>query len=190
MGKFNSLGLIIISGALFMLFTKPQLAKIGELNQQKASYNQAISDMRQIDQKKNELISRLNSFPQEDIAKIDAMLPDKPNVVQLVGEIENMSAKYGIIVTNISTDSGNFTASVGTDAPTKNYQSTKVGFDFEARYEDMKRLLTDLESSLRILDIRNIEVKRSTGNVFGYHVDMEIYWVSAKQSQALITSPI
>jgi hypothetical protein len=181
MGKFNSLGLIVISIALLMLFFKPQLGKIDQINQRKAAYNQAISDLQHIDQKKNELLAKLNSFPAEDVAKIDTLLPDKPNVVPLVAELENIASKRGIIIRNISTDSsGNFSASLGGEGKAKNYETSTLNFDFESSYDVMKQFLIEIESSLRVMDIRSVNFSGTESNNFTYKVTMDIYWINPK----------
>jgi hypothetical protein len=179
--KANSLGLIVIAGALFFMFGKPQLADLDALSREKDSYNQAISDLNTVEEKKNQLLARLNAVPEENIKRIDTMLPDKANIVGLVAEIDSIAGKRGILIRNIETGQpANFASAVGEVAPPKDYNSTTLTFDFDSNYDNMKYLLTELESSLRLLDIRSVSFGTSEKpGQQNYKVSMDVYWSSA-----------
>jgi hypothetical protein len=179
--KANSLGLIVIAGAIFFMFGKPQLAGLESLNLQKESYNQSIEDLTRGEEVKNALLAKLDSVPVEDLKKVDTILPEKPNIVALVSEIDSIASKRGILIRNINSGGqGNFSAGVGEVAPQRNYNSLTLTFDFDSNYENLKYFLTELESSLRLLDVRSVNFSGSDkAGMQNYKVSLDVYWAAA-----------
>jgi Tfp pilus assembly protein PilO len=179
--KANSLGLILIAGALFFFLGRPQLSALDSLRQEKDSYKQAIDDLHKVEARKNELLAKLESVPAEDQRKINIILPEKPNIVALVSEIDSIASKRGITVRNINSgQQASFSGAVGEVPPEKNYSLTTLSFDFDSSYDNMKYLLTELEGSLRLLDIRSVDfgVSDKAGQQT-YKVSMDVYWAGS-----------
>ena len=66
----------------------------------------------------------------------------------------------------------------------KYVDTSKIGvirfsFSVSAKYEVFLEFLKQLEESLRIVDIRNIEITRSSseGMIYDYQVTMDTYWL-------------
>lgn len=182
--KANSLGLIIIAGAVFFMLGRPQLADLESLNQQKEAYRKSIEEMNRIEDMKNALLTKLESVSAEDLQKINTVLPDKPNIVVLVSEIDSIASKRGIQIRNINTESrGNFAAVVGESAPQKDYESLGLSFDFDSNYDSLKAFLFELESSMRLVDVRAIDFETSDkSGTQNYKISLDLYWASAPQS--------
>lgn len=191
--KANSLGLIVIAGAIFFMFGRPQLSQLESLNQQKEAYNQSIEGMKKVEEMKNTLLAKLESVPAEDLQKIDTILPEKPNVVALVSEIDSIASRRGIQIRNINTqEPSNFSATVGEATAQKNYNTLNMTFDFDSNYENLKYFLAELESSMRLLDILSVSFDNSdktTGQ--NYKISLDLYWAAASVpvSESAVIAP-
>ena len=70
-----SIGLIF-AGSIFFAYTKPSYANVGLLKAQIAQYDEALQKAAQLDQLKQDLLSKYNSFNPEDIDRLQLLLPD------------------------------------------------------------------------------------------------------------------
>ena len=52
-----------------------------------------------------------------------------------------------------------------------------ISFEFASSYDNLKKFLSDIESSLRLIDIRSIDFNLSDKGIHNYKVTTEIYWL-------------
>jgi uncharacterized protein YabE (DUF348 family) len=111
--------------------------------------------------------------------------------------MNNIAEKFGIIIRDINIDSkeseaegsknrvitqkSNFEG-VMEENGIKYVDTSKVGvisfsFTVSAKYEVFLEFLKQLEESLRLVDIRNIEISRGTGVFYDYRITLDTYWL-------------
>ena len=193
----SALGLVL-AGSLFFFYTMPAYDNVQTLQAQIDQYNSALDKAQQLQQLKQTLLARYNAFNPNDIARLQTMLPDGVNNVGLILDLDNLAAHYGLPLQNVDVSGGD-TASTGTQtatgaigANTQTYQSLTLKFGTSGPYSSFVQFLSDLQSSLRILDIVSLSVAPGTGSsaVIGgqqtssspapsytYEITLKTYWL-------------
>ena len=181
----NSFALILISLGLFFLLGKPAFSNISALKTEKQEYRTAIEQINLFENKKNELITKLNNIPASDRQRIETFLPTKERIIRLITDIDGIASKHGISIA--SADSGeprtDLSRSVSELPEQKIYNSKTIDITFSSDYANLIKFLVDLEKSLRIIDVRSITFGQGTdfSSVYNYKVSLEVYWLKDLQ---------
>ncbi len=190
--------LILISVALFFFLIDPEYKDVQELQAQVEANNETLKIARDLSVKREELRNKFNNISQEERAELEKLLPDTVDNVRLIIDINNIAEQFGIVIRNININADEDTATaagtVGAQGSTfegvieessvKYVDKSKIGvitfsFSVSAKYEVFLEFLRELEESLRIVDIRNIQISRGSaeGSIYDYNVTMDTYWL-------------
>jgi|SRR3989344_4660564 len=178
MSGTSKLASIVVALGVAYAFVYPSLNDLSVLRAEEQKYEEAITTVQNIENRKNELLTQFNQVSATDRKKIETLLPDSLDFVRLTSDIDAIGSKYGIAIDKVSaighdTSSG---TSIESAAPAKPYQSAVVGFSFVASYDTFVKFLNDLERSLRILDIHSIHLTPQAAGLYMYTVEFETYW--------------
>jgi len=176
--------LIIISVGLFYLHIDPRYVSVQELMGQEEQYSNALDRARDLEVIRDEFLTTYNSFSQDNLQRLERIVPDKINTVKFVTDIDGIAGNHGIaikkiLVTGEIVDS----AQVVTLDPAlvKPYQTTTISFSFSARYTDLVPFLKDLEKSLQMVDIKSVAFQVSDeggrNGIYEYEVSIQTYWL-------------
>ena len=179
MNSTNSIALIVLATGIFFFFTKPELALLSDTLSKKQEYQDALVKINSIEQIKSGLSDKLNSLSDSDKSEIQTLLQDSLGQVRLVSDIASVASKNAISIGDISFASVNddSASSVSGAAPSKDYKSSLVSFSFTSDYAHLKSFLTDLESSMRLIDVRNIDIASNQKGVYSYKISAEVYYL-------------
>jgi len=187
--------LIVISISLFFTFTDPIYTEISTLKEEATSYNQALDNSKQLENERDKLTAKYNSFRPEDLANIEKLLPDNVNNIRLILEIEQIASPYGMVLRDVGYDSGETVAAPNgapvapqaatvTQGPPKDYGTFYLSFSTSGSYTNFINFTKDLEKNLRIVDISSIEFSSDTGvashggpEVYNYNFKIKTYWL-------------
>lgn len=173
--------LIVAAGALFFLYTDPKYQEVKELRAQEAEYDQALTKSKELQEARNRLIARRNTFSPDDLRKLERLLPDNVDNIRLIIDIDTIAARYGLRIRNVSVSapkSGREERSeiaIGDSGDT--IGSVELSFSVPARYEDFIRFLSDLERSIRVVDVNGISFSVGEGDLMQYSVTVKTYWL-------------
>jgi Tfp pilus assembly protein PilO len=182
MKSLTSLFLIAISVGLFYLHIDPRYQTVQQLQIQQEQYQDALDKASELSVVKDELLTKYNNLPQEDLQKLSRIVPDKVNSVKLITDINEVGAKYGIPIESIKVveeqvDNG---AQIVDEISLKPYVTTAISFKFSASYRDLVSFLKDLEKSLQIIDISSVKfglAKDDKSQLYDYDVVINTYWL-------------
>lgn len=187
--------LIILSVISFVVFTDPTYKDIKELKAEAASYNLALDNARSLQETRDELAMKYNSFDPDDIDRVEKLLPDSVDNIRLIIEIEKIAAKYGMILKQVKYDTfdadDESTGSLKTETKSnalmsnKEYGEFELQFSTEGDYTKFLSFLRDIEQSLRVVDITDIGFSSlsdvtTTGLSSGsykYDFTVKTYWL-------------
>jgi len=179
MSNISIIAYLVLALSIGYAFSYPSFQDLNKLLDQKQKYIDALNTINNIENKKNELLTVFNNISDEDKKNIDTVLPSSLDFVKLISQIDNVAAKHGISIDKIS--SKEMGTSVGDSIenaqPSKPYNSSIIGFSFVASYTDFKAFMDDLEKSLRILDIRSVQLDAQEDGLYSYDVAFEAYWL-------------
>ena len=128
------------------------------------------------------LQSSYNNIGIEDRKQLEKLLPDTVDNVRLVLDINNIAEQYGISIQNI--DISKDTNETGRDSGVStsveratDIGTIRLGFTVTSTYEIFINFIKDLEETLRIVDIKALNIRQGTGNFMTYEVIIDTYWL-------------
>lgn len=179
MSNISIIAYVILTLSIGYAFAYPSFGDISLLLDQKQKYLDSLEMVSNIENKKEELLTQFNAISEADKKNVETVLPSSLNFVKLVSDIDAVGAKYGITIDKIALKE--IASPIGDSleevAPVKDYQSSLIGFSFDASYDKFNTFINDLEKSLRILDVRSTKVSTADSGVYTYDVEFEIYWL-------------
>lgn len=185
--------LIGISAALFFGFADPIYNEISGLKTQSAAYNQALSNSKQLEMERDRLTAKYNAIDQQNIQKLEKLLPDSVDNIRLILEIEKIAALYGMSIKDVKYNSKEENnASVGQRSGGGNVSAGPYGiwnlqFSTNGTYDNFVRFLEGLEKNLRIVDVSSINftaqdvpgLNSSIQRVYKYDITLKTYWLKS-----------
>lgn len=179
MNSTNSLALILISVGMSFLFTKPMYASLSAALAEKDGYEDTLEKVRSINELQKTLSNQLSKLSAEEKGKVATLLPDSADITKFVADVDAVASRHGISIEAVSYTETNkdASASVSEGVVPEEFSSMSVDLSFAADYADMKSFVSDLEKSLRIIDIRSISSDAGKAGIYKYKVTAEIYWL-------------
>lgn len=197
MKSITSIILIVVAIGVFFFFTDKEYKEVQQLKAEVAKNAEILETANKLNLKKDELNKKFNQISQEEQVELEKLLPDTVDNVRLIIDINNIASQFGVVIRDISINSKDSEVSsskkvtsresnfdgVLEEGNVKYVDTARIGvisfsFSVSAKYEVFLEFLKKLEESLRIVDIRNIEVSRGSGSVFyDYKVTMDTYWL-------------
>src|SRR4030066_1416704 len=98
-----SLFLIVGAAVIFFTQTKNYFPGIKETRSQISVYNKTIETIRNVKSSVDKLLGEYNSISQENIDKINKMIPSGSESMKLVVQIEDMMKSSGLSLKSIDT---------------------------------------------------------------------------------------
>jgi len=181
---------IIAAGAMFFLFTQPTYDKVKVANASIAQYDAALEKASELQARKQELLSRYNSFNPTDREKLEKLLPDHVDNVRLILDLDSLAGKHSIAVQNVVVSGqtgvvGAQSAVGAIGASKQKYDSLTLTFTTQGTYQTFQEFLADLELSLRIVDLVSLKIgsiapsaeSRSAEPLYTYTLTIRTYWL-------------
>jgi len=129
----------------------------------------------------NQLSGTYNNFAESDKARLDEFLPDHVDNIQLIIDVNGIAKKNGMSIKNVKVSTG----AQGEDPSNSKTISTLdprlgamvLSFSVTGTYEAYKKLVADLASSLRIIDISSVSFATDDKGVYTYNLSLKTYWL-------------
>ena len=179
MKNIISIVLIALAIGLFVAFTNPRLAATRELSTEAARFDEALERSKELIALRDALLTKYNAIPSEDITKIDTMIPDSIDTVRLIIDIETLASRYGMSLGNISIGTPEGAPANGALGPSADaFGRMSLSFTVVSTYDRFRAFLTDLERSLRIVDITSLSFDApDAGGEMPFDVTFTTYWL-------------
>ncbi len=183
MRSFTPIILIAISIGLFFLFIMPRYHDVQDLQAKQVEYKNALTEASALGETRDDLLTRYNSFSQDNLNRIARLIPDTVNTVKLMTDIDSIAGRYGTTLRNITVNQAVDTSQVvgqATTAPAKPYQTTSISFHFVTTYPNLISFLRDLEKSLELVDVKSISFNVATdigpsAGLYEYQITLNTY---------------
>lgn len=181
-----------IAVVAFMFGVNPWYNDISVLRSEILNYNTALNDSAELQKTEDSLIKTYNSIKQSDKDRLNNFIPNSVNNIQFILEVERIASLHNMPIKDLkfeakkqnSSNGSTVVAQVGVDD--KPYGIFPLEFATEGTYDSFVLLLKDLESNLRLVDVKSISfsvpegVKTTDGvdpNIYKYSVKIETYWL-------------
>lgn len=185
--------LIIISVLVFVLFTNPLYKDASVFRERASSYDSALTNAKNLQAVRDQLLTKYNGFPQEDILKLQKLVPDNVDNIRLILEIQGIASNYNMQITNVKYDANKaagITSNVPQNVADSREQSLGYGifemeFSTEGTYDNFIKFIEDVEQSLRIVDITSVtfssvggvSAQNSATSTYKYDFKIKTYWL-------------
>mgnify|MGYP003393662515 CR=1 FL=1 len=170
-----------IAGGVFFLYTDPQYQEIKIMRAQEREYDDALSKSKELQSARNALIAKRNTFANDDLRKVERLLPDNVDNIRLILDIDNIAGRYGLRIRGVKVSGGTQGREERSDLAVGSSDdkvgSVELSFTVAATYDDFLRFLRDLERSVRIVDVSKIGFTTGTGDLVEYGFLIKTYWL-------------
>ncbi|MDZ4205881.1 MAG: type 4a pilus biogenesis protein PilO [Patescibacteria group bacterium] len=171
--------LLLLSIGLFYTFTNGQYQDVKKLRALSSEYRKVLQDVSDITEIRDRLLVTYETFPRAEIDRINKVLPDNINIVQLALDLDGMASRHGISIESIQAevDADNNVGLIVLPENAEVYEKATVSLSFVSNYENFTRLLAEIEKSLRIMDIKLISFQTSESGFYQYKISVKTYWL-------------
>lgn len=178
MKLFTPILFLGIAGAIFFLYINPTYAGLQGVLAEQAQYDAALSRSRELQDVRDQLLSRYNTFPQDDLARLQKLVPDHVDNVRLILDFDSMATKYGMRVRNVVIEAPSERGSRDQLGPDDTpYESVILSFNVSGSYDTFRQYLGDLEKSLRLVDVVGLSFTSNETGIYEFTFHIKTYWL-------------
>ncbi len=169
---------LLIAGGIFFWYVNPTYMGLKSVLAQEAQYDAALSRSRELQDVRDQLLSRYNTFSQTDLNRLQKLVPDHVDNVRLILDFDSMATRYGMRVRNVAIESEKDRATRGQIGPgEKAYESVILSFNVSGSYDTFRQYLADLERSLRLVDVVGLSFTANETGIYDFTVHIKTYWL-------------
>jgi Tfp pilus assembly protein PilO len=182
--------LILASVLSFIFFTNPTYQDTLALKKTNQAYNEALTNYKSLETIRDALTAKYNAIPQDNLERLNHLLPDNVDNIRLIIEIERIASVYGLVLTDVhydvkaqDTTTGTTpvnprTASADTFTANKDYGSFDLGFATQGSYSKFLQFVGDVERNLRVVDLKEVTfTSTDTNDTYKYNFKIKTYWL-------------
>jgi Tfp pilus assembly protein PilO len=174
--------ILVLTLSIGYVFTYPSFNEISALMVEQDKYQHYLDTVADIESKKNQLVEKFNQISEDDRKSIDAVLPNSFDFVKLIAQIDAIASKNGILIDRVTSREidPSVGGSIAEAQPAAPYRSAIIGFSFDSSHDKFNIFMTDLEKSLRILDIKSVRINPAPAGFNAYTVEFQTYWLKSQ----------
>jgi Tfp pilus assembly protein PilO len=173
---------------IFFFYTRPTYDDVQVTQSKIVEYDAALQKAAELQALKQDLLKKYNAFNPNDLDRLKKLLPDHVDNVRLILDLDSLAQRHAMAVQNVvvttqQVDSATQSAVGAISSSKQGYDSITMKFTTQSTYPTFQQFLSDLESSLRIVDLVSLKITPSTdgstGKEPGYSFDVTIktYWL-------------
>ena len=184
-----SIVLFSLAGVILFLYIRPAYDSLQAKQAKIAEYDAALSKANELQQIKQDLTTKFNSFTSEEQTRLDKLLPDHVDNVALILDMDHLAGQHSMGLENV--DVNTMSGSKNTPGQTavgivaadsgQKYDSLTITFNTRGTYSNFIAFMRDLQNSLRIVDLSSLSLtpETSTGGelTYIYKVALQTYWL-------------
>ncbi|MDQ7814949.1 MAG: type 4a pilus biogenesis protein PilO [Patescibacteria group bacterium] len=189
---YASIFLLAIAGfiAVGMLVHRPLIQSLKESNAETASLLAAIDNESVYLDGLKKSVSAAQSIPAAVLGEIDNALPSSQNIPSLLSQLGTAAERNGVKIESLAFNEQQVLVQ---QSPTATLRLIPMDVQLAVQtqsYFNMKRFLSDLENSLRLMDVVGISGSEATGDKMSYLLQLRTYsMVEIKPNAAPAITP-
>ncbi len=168
--------LLIVAVCVFWFWTRPLLAQIDTLKAERDSFNQALDKSKELQTLRDSILENYNSISQGDIDRLSKMLPAEPETAKLLVQLSDMATESGSVILN-SLDAQETKNPASASLPSAvDYQEVNIRMSFSANYNDFRSFMDKIQSSLRLMDMEQIDFFAADASSYDFNINAKAYY--------------
>ena len=175
-----ALALICAVGISFFYVSPTWSGPIATKKSAIASDDKALAAAITYATQQNELATARNAIDPADLSRLAAFLPSSVDNVGLILNLNALAARSGLALSNIDVITNAVaarSANDGTLAPNNPIGSVNLALSAVGTYTALQTFLRGVETSQRLLDVRELVTKGSDTGVYTYQMKIALYWL-------------
>lgn len=178
MKLFTPVLFILLAGTIFFLYINPTYLSLQDVLAEQAQFDAALSRSRELQDVRDQLLARYNTFSPTDLMRLQKLVPDHVDNVRLILDLDSMATKYGMRVRNVAIENEKARAQRGQIGPGEEvYESVILSFTVSGSYDTFRQYLNDLEKSLRLVDVVGVSFKANEVGIYDFTLNIKTYWL-------------
>lgn len=178
--------LIIISIAVFFGYIDPNYRgtdlsggrrSIQSLQAEDGEYQTALNNTTEIRKKREALVVKRGEINPNDLTKLEKLLPDNVDNIKLVIDMNQIAQNHTLTLKNIKLNTSPTADPNKLGQDNSKYGTVSLSFTVSSSYDNFQNFLTDLEKSLRLVDITDLSVTGNETGVYDFSVGLKTYWL-------------
>lgn len=173
-----SLFLVTGAGVIFFTESKNYFSDIKGLRSQESSYNETINMAKKVKSSIDKTLGDYNAISQENVDRINKMVPSGADSMKLVVQIDDMMRKNGLSLKNINTKDIAAQDSIPGVPKNdgKNAESIYLSMTAQGSYESFHSFVKMLEKSLRLIDVISVGISPVGQDNYSFSIEAVSYW--------------
>lgn len=177
MGKsIITLLFLLVAISVFWFWTRPLLAEIDVLKAEKDSFDQALARSRELQELRDDILSKFNSVSQGDLNRLSKMLPAEPESTKLLVQFSDMAQVSGGVILNFLDVQEPQSSVAPTSKEPVGYQTVSIRANLSGKYEDFLSFLAELQKSLRLIDVDQVDFFAGDTNFYEFNINAQAYY--------------
>lgn len=175
-----ALALIVAIGIFFFYINPTWSGPIATMKASIASDNKALAAAITYATQQNQLADASNAIDPADINRLTVFLPSSVDNVSLILNLNALAARSGLALSSIDVMTNTVTtksSNNGVLATNNPVGSVSLALSAVGTYSALQTFLRGVETSERLLDIRELVVKGSDTGVYTYQMKITLYWL-------------
>jgi len=183
MSRLIPVAAILIALGLFFGYINPTITgPIAETKQKIKEYENALAAAKRFSEKLDQLDTERKAIPAESIVRLESLLPNGVDNVQLILDIDGLASRTGLVLSDFSTtepeDREEQTISSGIQISNQAaVDSIELSTSAVGTYSEFRTFLASAEHSLRPLDLINLSVSTGEKGNYVYDMTFRLYWL-------------
>ncbi|MCH8050244.1 type 4a pilus biogenesis protein PilO [Patescibacteria group bacterium] len=140
---------IIVAFALYFFFIQDTLERVAELKIESAQFDEALKSAQELENTIERLTRESENIQTSDLDKLEILLPDHIDSVRFIYDLNTIADIHNKTLGEVSVE----------ELKGDRFTSTIVTFSINGTYSELLAFLSDLELSLRIIDVQSISFK-------------------------------
>jgi len=162
---------------LFLTQTNPSFNETKSLKLEKQSFDEALQYSRELQALRDDLLGRYNAVSREDIERLAGILPSEASSGELIIMLEDRVKSRGLLLKKIDVNEKRLvqdpSAPIG--VPPLPFRTIDLSLSISGPYDSFLAFLEDLEKSLRVIDVDQIDFAGGTGGTIEFKVSARTY---------------
>ena len=140
---------IIVAFALYFFFIQDTLERVAELKIESAQFDETLKSAQELENTIERLTRESENIQTSDLDKLEILLPDHIDSVRFIYDLNTIAEIHNKTLGEVSVE----------ELKGDRFTSTIVTFSINGTYSELLAFLSDLELSLRIIDVQSISFK-------------------------------
>ena len=176
------LAIIMLLGSvgLFIIYIIPTFNDTKEIQVKNEGYEKIVENAKILEEKRDELILKQESFTQSQLNRLEQLLPSQPDTVKLILELDQLAKNQGVLLQNVRIEQVQEEASRNSRNTTTNTDIGKfiLNFTVTGTYPGYVLFLESIEKNLRIMNVQKTSFVAPNDRAnYQFQTSVETYWV-------------